>query len=260
MKFVGSSLDMTSKGIVNLVDPSAPQGAATKNYVDQVVRGLAWKTEVRAASTGNVTLATPGTSIDGVTLTSGDRVLLKDQTAASANGIYTWTGASTTLTRTLDADSWDELTGSTVSVISGTISAGKVYTCNTPDGGTLGTTNVSWTTVGGSAQTYIAGDGLTLSGSTFNVVAGTGINVAADSISLDTAVVVRKYSTLVGNGTLTSLVVTHNLNNQDVDVIVRDASTREEVWVDNVATTVNTVTLTFGTAPASNAYRAIVFG
>ena len=62
------------------------------------------KEPVRAASTGNITLATPGTTIDGVTLASGDRILLKNQVPASENGIYTWSGAASLLVRTADTD------------------------------------------------------------------------------------------------------------------------------------------------------------
>lgn len=255
-----NGLDLNGQRIQNLGDPTATQDAATKNYVDGAIRGLDWKQEVVAASTGNLTLATPGASIDGVTLTSGDRVLLKDQTAPAENGIYVWTGAAAALTRALDADSAVELSGSTVTVQRGTANADRVYRVTTDDPITLGTTAIALVQVGAASQSYTGGNGLTLSGSTFDVGAGTGISVAADTVGVDTAVVVRKFAANVGTGAATSIAVNHNLGTRDVTVAVFDNTTFEEVLPDVVHTDANNVTLGFATAPASNAYRAVVHG
>ena len=259
---VMNGLNLQNRPITLVADPSSAQDAATKNYVDGVVRGLDWKQEVVAASTGNITLATPGATLDGVTLVANDRILLKDQTAQAQNGIYVWTGASTPLTRALDADSGAELSGATTTVQRGTVNADRVYRVTTDDAITVDTTAIVLAQVGGgSGNTYIAGNGLTESpAGTFNVGQGTGITVSADAIAIDTAVVARKFAANVGNASLTVIPVTHNLGTRDVVVQTYDASTFEEVMVDNVRTDANTVTLTFATAPGSNAYRVVVTG
>ncbi len=259
---IGNGLDLQSRPIVNVADPGAAQEAATKNYVDGVVRGLDWKQEVVAASTGNVDRAAPGTTLDGVTLAVNDRILLKDQTAAVENGIYVWTGGGVALTRSLDADTGAELSGSTVTVQRGTVNADRVYRVTTDDPITLGTTAITLVQVGaGGGTTYLAGNGLieTPAG-TFNVGAGAGIAVTADAVAVDTAVVARKFSTAIGNGTATSIAVTHNLGTRDVQVTVRDSGTFDQVLVDNVATDANTVTMTFAIAPTTGQFRVTVIG
>jgi hypothetical protein len=243
-----------------VADPSTAQQVATKNYVDAALRGLDWKPEVVAASTGNVTLATPGASLDGVTLAANDRVLLKDQTTAAENGIYVWTASGAALTRALDADSGTELSGATVTVQRGTVNADRVYRATADDPLTLNTTAVPFVQVGAATSTYVAGNGLTLTGTTFDVVPGTGITVAADLVSIDTSTVVRKVSASIGTGAATAIAVTHSLGTRDVTVAVFDNTTFDEVLADVVHTDTNTVTITFATAPASNAYRVVVHG
>jgi hypothetical protein len=257
-----NGLDLTNRPIVNVADPSSAQDAATKNYVDSTVRGLDWKQEVVAASTGNINLASPGANIDGIAMVANDRFLAKDQSTQSQNGIYVWNGAAVAATRALDADSATELSGATVTVQRGTVNADRVYRVTTDDPITVGTTAITFAQVGGGGgTTYVAGNGLTESPAlTFNVGAGTGITVAADAISVDTAVVPRKFAANVGNGSLTSIAITHNLGTRDVHVTVYDSTTYEEVMCDIVHTDTNNVTLTFATAPASNAYRCVVVG
>jgi hypothetical protein len=88
-----------------------------------------------------------------------------------------------------------------------------------------------------------------------------GIVSNANDVAIDTAVVVRKYAVAIGDGTATSITVTHNLNTQDVTVGVYSAtSTFDEVECDIQHTTVNTVTLLFSVAPTAGQYRAVVHG
>ena len=82
--------------------------------------------------------------------------------------------------------------------------------------------------------------------------------LVAGGIQLDSSIATRKFSANIGNGSATSIAVTHNLGTQDITVAVRDTATNAGVLVDWVATDTNTVTLTFAVAPASNAYRATV--
>lgn len=107
---------------------------------------------------------------------------------------------------------------------------------------------------------YVDGDGLKLTGSVFNVGEGEGIIVGPDEVSIDSSVVTKKYTSLVGNGTDVSYTVTHNLGNEFPAVILRDANTGAQVFVDNAPVSENAVVLNFGAAPAANAYRVFVVG
>jgi hypothetical protein len=257
-----NGLDLAGQRIAALGDPSAATDAANKQYVDNVARGLYWKNPVRAASTANVTLATPGTTLDGVTLNPNDRILLKNQTNGAENGIYTWTGGSTLLTRAADADTGAELNpGTAVTVTEGTVNGDKVFMIISDAAVTIGTTATTWAQFGGG-QTYTASNGVTLLGSDFRAVAapGGGLTVGATGIGVDTSLITRKASGTMGNGSLTSIAVTHSLGTQDVQVSVRDATTNAVVMTDWVATDTNTVTFSFATAPASGAYRWTIEG
>lgn len=261
MKVLGVSLDLVNKKVVNVADGTAATDGVNKQQMDAAIRGLDWKPEVVAASTANVTLTAPGTTLDGVTLVANDRILLKDQTLPEKNGIYIWLASGTTLTRALDADSATELSGSTVTVQRGTVNADRVYRVTTDDPLTLETTAITWVQVGAGTSPYTAGNGMTLTGQDFNIIpaAGGGISVAADSISVDTAVVVRKFAVNVGDGAATVYTKPHGLGTADVTILVKDASTGEVVYPDATVDATNVV-LTFATAPATNAYRLIVHG
>lgn len=259
-----NGLDLVNQRIQNLADPSSATDAATKQYVDGLVNGLDWKQSVRAATTAAGTLATGfanGSVIDGVTLATGNRILIKNQATASENGIYV-VAASGAPTRATDADASAEVTPNmTVYVEEGTTNADTAWTLTTNAPITLGTTGLTFAQVGGGS-TLTAGNGITISSGTISVnpAASGGISVAAGGVSVDTAIVVRKFAASIGNGSSTSIAVTHNLGTRDVTVAVYDNTTFEEVLPDVVHTDANNVTLTFATAPATNAYRVVVHG
>lgn len=254
-----NGIDLAAQRAVNLADGTNPTDATTLQQMQAFVRGLSWKAAARAASTANVTLTAPGATIDGVTLVANDRVLLKNQTAPAENGLYLWTGAAAALTRTTDANTGALLSGAAASVTEGTVNADKVFTQNA-DAITLGTTAVNFVQLGGAAASYLAGGGLSLSGQTFAVVAGSGIIADGVSTRVDYSIVARKLSVSIGNGALTAITVAHNFGTRDVQVTVYDTATFDEVVPDVNHVDVNNVVVTFATAPAAGAFRVVVEG
>jgi hypothetical protein len=256
-----SAVDLNNQKITNLTDPTNPQDAANKRYVDAAVVGIDWKASVRAATTAAVTLATAfenGDTLDGVTLATGNRVLVKNQTDATENGIYV-VAASGAPTRSSDADTAAEITASfAVFVEEGTVNADSGWTLTNNGTITVGTSELSFTQFTGLGQ-ITAGDGLTKTANTLNVVPGDGLAVTADSVKIDRAVVVTKYATNVGDGTNTSYTITHNLATRDVIVSLYDnASPYAEVMADVEHSTTNTITLLFSVAPTTDKYRVVV--
>jgi hypothetical protein len=181
------SVDVSGKKITNLAEPTADSDAATKYYVDAARSGLDVKASVRAATTGNITLSNTQT-VDGVALSVGNRVLVKDQSTASQNGIYVV--ASGAWTRSTDADnnpSGEVTSGMFTFVEEGTINASTGFVLTTADPITLGTTALTFTLFS-SSGTLIAGEGLSKSGNTLQVNVSNGITIASDSVQLASTV------------------------------------------------------------------------
>ena len=127
-----------------LIDPPVATFAAINGLL--TTGSADAKNSVRAATTTNGTLATSfenGDTIDGIVLATSDRILIKDQSAPAANGIYT-VNASGAPTRATDFDAWDEIIGAFVSVESGTVNAGTQWLCNVVAGGTLNTNDITF--------------------------------------------------------------------------------------------------------------------
>lgn len=290
-----ADLSMAGFKLTSLGTPTADTDAANKGYVDSVAQGLDPKASVVAATTTNGTLATAfanGQVVDGVTLATGNRILIKNQTDQTANGIYT-VNASGAPTRSTDMDNGSEFPGAFVFVEQGTVNADTGWTCTNNAPVTLGSTNITWTQFSG-AGTYTANNGVVLNGSVFSfapragyglqtgasgaevklattsglnlssdlaVGAGNGITVLTNTVAIDSAVVVSKYNTSIGDGSATSYTVTHNLNTRDVQVTLYDnTAPYAEVIADVQHTTVNTITVLFSVAPTSNQYRVVVQG
>jgi hypothetical protein len=361
--------------------PTDDAHAATKGYVDAARSGLDVKQSVRVATTAPINLASDlenGDVIDGVTLATGDRVLVKNQSSGAENGIYVVVGSGAA-SRATDADSSAEVTTGMFTFVSeGTVNADSGWVLTTNDTITLGTTALSFAQFSGAGQ-ITAGAGLTKTGNTLDVV-GTNdrITVNADSVDIaatyagqtsittvgtittgtwdastvavtaggtgvesftdngviygngtgaldvtaagtehqvlragaggvpafgavdlsqaaattnqlpiakggtnaaseatartnlaaggtqgsgvSTPVLARKVAKTIGNGVDTSFTLVHAFDTQDVIIQVFDASSYDTVIADTIRTDANTVTITFSSAPSSNAFRVVVIG
>ena len=199
---------MGANKITSTYVPVNAADLTNKTYVDNAVAGLTWKNAVRAASTANVSVSSAPASVDGVTLASGDRILLKNQTAPAENGIYTFSAAASPLTRATDMDAWLEVVGSVLLSIEGTTNAGAKWVNTNVVGGTLGTTAITFTafsvagTVNGTGtagqNAYWTGTA-TLAGENFTatVRGGLGADASAFTGVLKFAAGVASASTIV---------------------------------------------------------------
>ncbi len=196
--YVNVSGDTMTGALILNADPSVALGAATKQYVDAAIAGLSWKQSVAVATLVAGTLATSfaaGQVVDTVTLTAGMRILIKNQSTQTENGIYI-VQASGAPVRSTDADTGVELVNASVYVDGGSqTDTGWVQTTSSPI--TIGSSNIVWAQFSGSGS-YTAGTGLSLTGNTF---ANTGVlsNVAGTGISVSGA---------TGNVTITNTGVT----------------------------------------------------
>ena len=164
------AVSLNSQKITGLADPTGDNDAANKGYVDGVAQGLDVKDSVVATTTANGTLSTAfanGQSIDGVTLQTGDRILIKNQTTQSQNGIYN-VNASGAPSRATDMATGSNAAGAFVFVEQGTVNAENGFTCTSDTrSAVVGTNNLTFAQFSGAGQ-IIAGDGLEKSGNTLS--------------------------------------------------------------------------------------------
>jgi hypothetical protein len=207
-------VSVNSARIENLANPENPQDAATKAYVDSATQGLHIHATVKAATgatlasiTGGtvtydngtdgvgatLTLGTALTALDNYNLQNGDRILVKNQATAAHNGIYRWATGGTVLTRATDFDTAAEIAGGDFVFVDSGDNYGNTGWVTADEVNTVGTDAVNWIQFSG-AGTYLAGTGLVLDGSTFN------INLATNSGLLITSDELQVNSTIAGNG------------------------------------------------------------
>jgi hypothetical protein len=186
-----NNVALTGGTITGLGDPSSTSDAATKNYVDTLVAGLRTRAVARVASTANVNISSGlenGDTLDGVTLVTGNRVLLKDQSTASQNGLYTVV-ASGAASRDTEYDTISELAGQLILVSEGSTHADDLFLCTTDTSATLGSSSISYTQVFPSSGGTVTSVGLADAGSseftvTNSPVTSSGtINIAVNSIA-----------------------------------------------------------------------------
>jgi len=183
---------------------------AATTYVDNAVAGLRTRIIAECASTANVVISSAleaGDAIDGVTLVAGDRVLLKNQSTATENGLYIAVGSGAgAASRDPEHDTIAELSGGMVVVNQGTANDNKIFLCTTDTDATLGSTSITYTTI--TPQNV---------GTVTSITAGTGLSggaiTASGTIAIDSTV-----ATLAGTQTLTNKTLTSPKINEDVAV------------------------------------------
>lgn len=257
---VFNGLDMNSTKIENLAAPVAANDAVRLADLNSAVEGIAWKDSVRVSTQGNLNLASPGATIDGITMATNDRFLARSQSAGAENGIYVWNGAATPATRAPDASTSNELEGAVTTVEEGT-NAGASYR-QTSVNFTIDSGAVAWTlfgTAAGAASETSAG------------IAELATQAETDTGTDDLRIVtplklttwsgrVRKFTANFGDTSATQFDFTHNFNTRDVVVqIYRNGSPWEQVIADIAANTVNVVRVNFAAAPTSNQFRVVIW-
>ena len=298
---LSADLNANNQKITNLATPTSSGDAANKAYVDAVSEGLHVHAAARVYVGTNIDLSTAleaGDVIDNITLVAGDRVLVNGQSTQSQNGIYV-VQASGAAVRATDFDTPTEVkSGDFIFVSAGTNYANTGWV-QTLSPATIGSDPISFTQFSG-AGTYLAGDGLSLNGSTFSVDVtptsgnasltntggavevkvntndglevtasglginnGTGLTFSGGALVFDTAngYGTRKLAFGVGDGTATSYTVNHAMATRDVTVhVYENASPYAQVEADVEHTDSNNLTIKFATAPTSNQYRVVVVG
>ena len=258
-----SAVPLGSQRITALAPPSIGTDAVNKDYADALISTGNNKGTARLAATGNITIASPGATIDSVTAANGDVILLPGQTTGSQNNLYIFNGAASPLTLATNADISAEVrSGLFVFVSEGTVNGSNGFTLTTPNPIALGTTALTFTQTSGAGQ-ITSGTGLTKSGNILNVGAGAGILANADDVAIDTTVVARKYAQTIGDGTTAAITVTHSLNNLGpIWGCSQVASPFTSVMPTVTFPTANTATFTFsaGNIPTTNQYRVTLIG
>lgn len=211
-------IDLKGNRALEVGDPTLDDDGANKRYVDQQLNLRDWKQSVRVAAATNVNVAAPGASVDGVALSVGQRLLLRGQTAGAENGIYTYQGAATPLTRTADALDGTVLTAAAVVAVEEGTSADQLWQLTTDNPIVVGTTVQTWQRLGGAKFATLVGDG-----------------------STQTIPVVHNLNT----------------RNVHVTVY-RNSALFSEVYPDVRHTDANTVTVRFTPAPAVNEFMVVI--
>ena len=260
-KQIHTDYDFTGGAKLTGLPQSTANGqAVVHEQLAAAIEGVSWKDAARVSTQGNLNLASPGATIDGVTMAANDRFLARSQTSQPENGIYIWNGAAVPAARASDASTFAELEAAVITIEEGT-DAGATFR-QTQVNGVIDTNNVVWTAFGSSAPS---------ASETTAGVAEIATQAETDAGADDARIVTplklktspwakQKFATSIGDGSATQYDVTHNFGTKDVAVSVRKNSDDQEVdcLITHLSTTV--VRLNFTAAPASNAMRVVVIG
>ena len=183
-----NNVTITGGSITGMGSPSAASDVTTKNYVDTLVAGLKTRIITRVATTANINLTTDlqnGDTLDGITLVTGDKVLVKNQTSVDENGIYDVV-ASGTATRNADYDTISELAGQIVVVQEGSTHADDLFLCTTDSDAVLETDDITFTQVFPSSGGTVTSVGLQDGGSSEFTITGSPVTTSGNiSISVN---------------------------------------------------------------------------
>jgi len=217
------SLAMGGFGITGLATPSAGTDAANRDYVDNLVQGIFWKPAVRVATTANITLNGLQT-IDGVALVANDRVLVKDQTTTSQNGI--WLVSSTAWSRAPDADNspQNELDAAAVFVREGALWAATAWVQTLPVT-TINVSPISWAQFS-AAGGAVAGNGIVTAGAVISVKNGNGLTFSGTSLTLNINTDFNLAGPALSLATVPTLTAGTYGNSTTVPVLTLDAKGR----------------------------------
>ena len=187
-----NNVAITGGSITGMSAPSGSSDVTTKSYVDDLVAGLKTRIITRVATTANINLSNAlenGDTLDGISLATGNKVLVKNQTDATENGIYL-VAASGAASRDPDFNTVDELAGQLVIIQEGTTNEDTIFLCTTDTGGTIGSVNITFSQVqpqftgtvssvavadAGSSEFTVTGSPITTSGT---------INLAVNNINV----------------------------------------------------------------------------
>ena len=197
-----SSVAVTGGTITGMGSPSSGSDVTTKTYVDNLVAGLKTRIITRVSTTANIDLTADlqnGDTLDGVTLSTGDKVLVKDQTTATQNGIYDVV-ASGTATRNTDYDTVAELAGQLVIVQEGTVGADRIFLCTTDNSGSIGSTDITFTRVTPSNTGTVTSVGLADAGSSEFTITGSPITSSGNFTIAVNSIDASKVSGATTNG------------------------------------------------------------
>jgi hypothetical protein len=248
--------------ITGLQSAASSDEPVTLAQMQAQLEGISWKDSVRVASTVNLTLTGPGATIDGITMSSGDRVLVKDQSTQSQNGIYVWTGAATPMTRSADANTFLELEAATVMVEEGSTNGGTKWR-QTQVNGTIDSSNVVW-----QADTTSVPSASESTSGTLEIATQSETDTGTDNTRAIVPLKLanwsgrrRKSIANIGDGSQNSFNIDHNFAMREVIVeIYKNSGNYDTVIADVTRPSVNRVTLTFAAAPALNAYTVVIIG